>query len=94
MRVRRILAIFAITLAVSSALKLAGVSLKPIVTAYEHLATSIMIWLVPEIFTEVYPAGVNMLALYIPAIFILMVILFIFEKIKYRNKKSSISTTG
>ncbi len=86
---RKILGTFAIVLIATSILKLTGLNIV-LIEGYEKIATSIMVWLVPEIFTETYPAGYKTLALYMPIIFTLNVALFVWKLIKYRKRATII----
>ena len=83
---RRALSIFAIILSVTTVAKLLGLSLRPVVVGYEQVASTIMVWLVPSLLSEVYQAGVKTLIIYIPLIFLVNVVLFVVRMIYLRRR--------
>lgn len=85
MKNRKIIGIFAIILIASSLLKLFGVSLHPLVEAYEKVATVIMTWIAPNIFSDAYASSVKTLTIYMPILFSVCLVLGLIQIIKYRR---------
>jgi len=92
---RKILGVFVLVWVITSVLKLLGLSLQPVTDGYVRVATSIMKWLVPTIFSGEYPLGVKTLTIVIPLVFMVTLILFVSEKVRYyKTNQSSLSTSS
>lgn len=85
MESKRILGIFALLVITTSILKLLGVSFSPIFDGYTKVATLIMKWFMPELFTGVFPSSVEFLAILIPFIFTTSLTLYIIQLVKHHK---------
>ena len=90
MKDRRILGIFALVLIITSTMKLLGLSLSPIIDGYETIATTIMQWFAPELFSEAYPTSIQILAIYVPLVFLIALTLSVIRLTKYRKKATAL----
>ena len=86
MKDKRIIGIFAVVLIVTSIMKLLGLSLRPIIDGYVMVATTIMQWFAPEIFSEAYPSSIQTLIILVPFILIATLTSAIIRLTEYRKK--------
>ena len=75
MKDKKVLGIFAAVLIITSVMKLFGVSLQPLIHAYEGVGTAIMNWIALSFITETSGVGTKTLAIYIPLIILATIII-------------------
>lgn len=85
MKKHRIIGIFGIILIVTSVMKLAGISLHPLVDAYEGMVTAVFNWYAPQLISSIDGVTKHLL-LWIPLVLFAILALGIVQIIVRRNQ--------